>query len=160
MNLLNHLFLKYVIDLSILVVLDRTLFIVHFTAIFDYFWAFRIWYLTNCSLSWYTKELIERSVLLLVLSLSLFKTALLCYSEFPCPFTSIVLKYAGVCDGVWGCPLVTILSQWRLQFYMNISCCWNWNLVFPVCVFVNKRIKAFCVIMLKKILYRSRTPIT
>ena len=29
-----------------------------------------------------------------------FKIALLCYSEFPCPFTSIVLKYAGVCDGV------------------------------------------------------------
>ena len=63
-------------------------------------YVFRIWYLTNYSLSWYTKELIERSLLLLVLSLSLFKTALLCYSEFPCPFTSIVLKYAGVCDGV------------------------------------------------------------
>ena len=159
--------MRYVTDLSILVVLDSSLFIhiriiyiVHCTAIFDYFWVFKIWYLTNYSLPKYTKELTERSLLLLVLSLSLFKTALLCYSEFPCPFTSIVLKYAGVCDGVWGCPLVTILSQWRLQFYMNISCCWNWNLVFPVCVFVNKRIKAFCVIMLKKILYRSRTPIT
>ena len=132
--------MKYVKDLSILVVLDSSLFI-HIRIIYDMVFK------TNYSISWHTKELIEQSLLLL--SLSLFKTALLCYSEFPCPFTSIVLKYAGVCDGVWGCPLVTILSQWRLQFYMNISCCWNWNLVFPVCVFVNKRIKAFRVITLK-----------
>ena len=127
----------YVINLSVLFWIA-----VHLTLLY----VFRIWYLTNYSLSWYTKELIERSLLLL--SLSLFSASMLEWISM-----SLHINRFEICRCVWWSlrvpSLVTILSQWRLQFYMNISCCWNWNLVFPVCVFVNKRIKAFCVITLK-----------